>query len=117
MEVSQPRFELRKAADALTNARSLIHTFQVKPVAKAVADGEAVVADVQAKADHALAEHTSRQDLAGDLPGAHLAGDRPARLLHSHPAGAAAGVALTRQRQTIIVRARVRADRMTLATR
>ena len=60
MEVSQPRFELRKAADALTNARSLIHTFQVKPVAKAVADGEAVVADVQAKADHALAEHTSR---------------------------------------------------------
>jgi len=61
MEVSKPRFELQKAVDSLINARSLIHTFQVKPVAKAVADGEAVVVDVQAQADHALEEHTSRR--------------------------------------------------------
>ncbi len=61
MEVSQPRFELHKAVDSLVNARSLIHTFRVQPVAKAVADGEAVVANVQAQADHALEEHTTRR--------------------------------------------------------
>jgi len=61
MEVSQPRFELRTAVDALTNARSLIHTFQEKPVETAVADGTKVVADVQEKANHALQEHTTRR--------------------------------------------------------
>jgi len=61
MEVSQPRFELRSAVDALTNARSLIHTFQIKPVAATLAGGEKVVVEVQKKADHALYEHTFRR--------------------------------------------------------
>jgi predicted CXXCH cytochrome family protein len=61
MEVSQPRFELRGAVDALTNARSLIHTFQPKPVETAVAGGAKIVAEVQKKADHALEEHTARR--------------------------------------------------------
>jgi len=61
MEVSAPRFALRKASDALTNARSLVHTFRVEPVAAALTAGENVVTDVQAKADHALQEHTWRR--------------------------------------------------------
>jgi predicted CXXCH cytochrome family protein len=61
MEVSQPQFNLRKASDALTNARSLIHAFQPDPVEKALAGGQEVVAEVQQQADHALAEHTSRR--------------------------------------------------------
>jgi len=47
--------------DALTNARSLIHTFQVKPVETALAGGAKVVVEVQNKADHALQEHTARR--------------------------------------------------------
>jgi predicted CXXCH cytochrome family protein len=61
MEVSEPKFELRKGFDALTNARSLIHTFQVKPVKTALDDGAKVVVEVQQKADHALQEHTTRR--------------------------------------------------------
>jgi predicted CXXCH cytochrome family protein len=61
MEISQPRFELRAAFDALTNARSLVHTFQIKPVQTAVAGGEKISAEVQEKADHALQEHTARR--------------------------------------------------------
>jgi len=60
MEVSEPKFELRNAVNALTNARTLLHSFQVKPVEAALADGEKVVAEVQGKADHALQEHTRR---------------------------------------------------------
>ena len=61
MEVSQPKFELRNAVNALTNARTLLHSFQVKPVEAALADGEKVAAEVQGKADHALEEHTYRR--------------------------------------------------------
>ena len=68
MEVSQPAFELHKAEDALTNARTQIHTFKVDVVEKAVADGEKVLIDpddpdkgVQVKADKALAEYTRRR--------------------------------------------------------
>jgi hypothetical protein len=61
MEVSQPRFDLRKASDALTNARALIHTFTVPTVEKAVDEGQQVVAEVQAKAEHALQEHAHRR--------------------------------------------------------
>jgi predicted CXXCH cytochrome family protein len=68
MEVSQPKFELRDAVNALTNARTLVHSFQVKPVATALADGEKVTAEVQGKADRALEEHTYRRVwLAGSL--------------------------------------------------
>jgi predicted CXXCH cytochrome family protein len=61
MEVSQPKFTLRKAFDALTNARSLIHTFQPKPVGDALDAGEDVVAEVQEKGAEALAEYTNRR--------------------------------------------------------
>jgi predicted CXXCH cytochrome family protein len=61
MEVSAPRFDLRKAFDALTNARSLVHTFQVKPVEVALAEGHQVTLEVAEKADRALAEYTTRR--------------------------------------------------------
>ena len=68
MEVSQPKYELRDAVNALTNARTLLHSFQVKPVEAALADGEKVAGEVQSKADHALEEHTYRRVwLAGSL--------------------------------------------------
>jgi hypothetical protein len=38
-----------------------LHSFQVKPVETALADGQKVVAAVQAKADGALEEHTYRR--------------------------------------------------------
>ena len=61
MEVSGPRFDLRNALSALTNARTLLHSFQVKPVEAALADGQGVVAKVQSKADQALKEYTYRR--------------------------------------------------------
>ena len=61
MEVSQPKFALRSSFDALTNARSLIHTFQPKPVETALAQGEKIVADAQQKGDQALQEHAARR--------------------------------------------------------
>ena len=86
MEVSEPKFELRNAVNALTNARTLLHSFQVKPVEAALADGEKVAAEVQSKADHALEEYTYRQGLAGRLAGAHLDRHRHAAALHPHAA-------------------------------
>ena len=68
MEVSGPRFDLREADDALISARSLIHSFKVEPVEAALAKGRQVAADVQKKADEALAQHTYRRVwLAGSL--------------------------------------------------
>ena len=61
MEVSGPRFDLRNAQSALTNARTLLHSFQPKPVAAALADGQGVATKVQEKADQALKEYTSRR--------------------------------------------------------
>jgi len=61
MEISVPKFELQKAFNALTNARTLLHSFQVKPVEAALADGQKVVTEVQGKADHALVEHDYRR--------------------------------------------------------
>ncbi len=61
MEVSEPKFELRGAVNALTNARTLLHSFQVKPVAAALADGRGVATTVQSRADHALQEYTNRR--------------------------------------------------------
>ena len=61
MEVSEPKFNLQKASDALINARTQIHSFKVDVVEKALADGEKVVTDVQGKADHALAEYQNRR--------------------------------------------------------
>ena len=61
MEISVPKFELQKAGNALTNARTMLHSFQVKPVEAALADGQKVVTEVQVKADHALEEHAYRR--------------------------------------------------------
>ena len=57
MEVSQPKYELRKATTALTRAHTMLHSFRVEPVGKALVEGQKVVMDVQEKADSALAEH------------------------------------------------------------
>ncbi len=68
MEVSQPKFEIRDAVNALTNARTLLHSFSAKPVEAALTDGEKVATAVQSKADHALAEyHYRRVWLAASL--------------------------------------------------
>ena len=61
MEVSEPKFNLRRAGDALTNARTQIHTFKVAIVQKALAEGEKVVADAQGKADRAQEEYRDRR--------------------------------------------------------
>jgi Cytochrome c3 len=61
MEVRASRFELGNARTALTNARSLIHTFAAPPVEKAVAEGRAVTARVKEAAHEAFAEHKSRR--------------------------------------------------------
>jgi predicted CXXCH cytochrome family protein len=61
MEVSEPKFNLQKASDALTNARTQIHSFKVDVVKKALGDGESVVEEVQGKADHALDEYQYRR--------------------------------------------------------
>ncbi len=68
MEVSKPKFDLRKASDALTNARTMIHSFNVATVDKALEEGDKVVVEVQGKADGALREHEERRVwLAGSL--------------------------------------------------
>ena len=61
MEVRAPRFELRKAFDALTNARSLVHSFSPGPVTEAIDGGLAVSTRVTEKAEMALREHTLRR--------------------------------------------------------
>ena len=61
MEVSQPKFELRGAFDALTNARSLIHSFQPNRWRRRWPKGRRSSSTVQEKADHALQEHTYRR--------------------------------------------------------
>jgi len=61
MEVSKPRFDLRKATDALTNARVQIHSFDPVPVQKILDEGQGVLSDVQAAADKALREHDARR--------------------------------------------------------
>ncbi len=61
MEVSQPTFDLHGAVNALTNARTVIHTFQVKPVEAALAEGQHVVQGVQQRADRALEQYTYRR--------------------------------------------------------
>jgi predicted CXXCH cytochrome family protein len=61
MEVSQPKFDLRGAVNALTNARTLLHSFQVKPVEAALTDGQGIASEVQSTADRALEEHSRRR--------------------------------------------------------
>lgn len=61
MEVRGPRFDLRKAEMALTNARTQIHSFSLEPMSQTLADGLQVTADVQASAENALGQYTYRR--------------------------------------------------------
>jgi predicted CXXCH cytochrome family protein len=61
MEVSGPRFDLRQAFDALTNARTLVHSFSPGPVREALDEGLKVTANVKSTAQSALHEHTYRR--------------------------------------------------------
>ncbi|MBC8870262.1 MAG: cytochrome c3 family protein [Planctomycetes bacterium] len=61
MEVRGPRFDLRQARDALTNARSVIHTFSPESVQEAIGEGLTATANVTASANAALAEHANRR--------------------------------------------------------
>ena len=61
MEVSQPRFDLRKAASAQTNARTMIHTFAMKPIDAALGEGFATIDEITKQADAALYQYTYRR--------------------------------------------------------
>ena len=61
MEVNGPRFDLRQAFDALTNARTLIHSFKPGPLNESLDEGLKVTAQVQDVAEAALREHTNRR--------------------------------------------------------
>ena len=63
-----PRMYLRKASDALTNARVEIHAFDAARVEKIISQGQAVAKEVQASANKALEEYRFRRIwLAGSL--------------------------------------------------
>ncbi len=61
MEVRGPRFDLRQAFDALTNARTVVHSFSPGPAEKALNVGLMVTSSVIARADEALREHVYRR--------------------------------------------------------
>ena len=61
MEVSRIRFELSKADDALTTARTDIHRFQVAAVHTTASAGLAVAREASKAADRALAERDYRR--------------------------------------------------------
>jgi predicted CXXCH cytochrome family protein len=65
MEVSGPRFDLRKATESLVNARTMIHTFSPGPVEESLSEGVKVATDVRDRADAALYEHTARRRWLG----------------------------------------------------
>lgn len=61
MEVQSARFEMAKAFDALTRARTVVHTFSPAAVSKTISEGDAVVKEVRAKAEGALEEWKMRR--------------------------------------------------------
>ena len=61
MEVRTPRFDLRQAFDALTNARTQVHSFKPGPMEAAIDEGLKVTSDVKHGAERALREHTYRR--------------------------------------------------------
>jgi predicted CXXCH cytochrome family protein len=61
MEVRGPRYDLRQAFDALTNARTQVHSFKPAPVEAALEEGLKVTSDVKDRAQGALHEHTQRR--------------------------------------------------------
>jgi hypothetical protein len=61
MQVRGPRFDLRQAFDALTNARTLVHSFSPGPIEVALKEGLKVTSDVSGAAEGALREYTNRR--------------------------------------------------------
>jgi hypothetical protein len=61
MQVRGPRFDLRQAFDALTNARTLVHSFSPGPIEVALNEGLKVTSDVTGAAEGALREYTKRR--------------------------------------------------------
>ena len=86
MQVRGSRFDLRQAFDALTNARTLVHSFSPGPIEGALDEGLKVTSDVRGAAEGALREYTKRPHLAGQLSGPHSDCRRPASVLHPQPA-------------------------------
>ena len=86
MEVSEPKFDLRNAVNALTNARTLLHSFQVKPVEAALADGEKVADEGPRQGRSCLGGIYLSEGMAGRVAGAHLDRHRHAAPLHSDAA-------------------------------
>jgi predicted CXXCH cytochrome family protein len=82
MEVRGPRFELRQAFDALTNARTQVHSFKPEPVETAIAEGLKVTTDVTRLAEGAHLPTT----VAGLLARSTLVGGWLTGALHSNPA-------------------------------
>jgi predicted CXXCH cytochrome family protein len=68
MEVRGPRYDLRQAFDALTNSRTLVHSFKPGPMGEAIDTGLKATTDVKKLAQRALREYTDRRIwLAGSL--------------------------------------------------
>jgi predicted CXXCH cytochrome family protein len=61
MEVRGPKYDLRQAFEALTNARTLVHSFKPGPTDEALDEGLQVTAQVKEAAGAALQEHTNRR--------------------------------------------------------
>lgn len=61
MQVRGPRFDIRQALDALTNARTLVHSFSPGPIDTALDDGLKVTTSVREAAQGALDEYTYRR--------------------------------------------------------
>lgn len=61
MEVRELRFDLRQADDALTNARTLVHSFKPGPMETELDKGLKVAGDVRESAAAALQEHSMRR--------------------------------------------------------
>jgi predicted CXXCH cytochrome family protein len=61
MEVRGPKFDIREAETALTNARTLVHSFAEEPMNETLDKGLEVVADVRARAEQALGQYTYRR--------------------------------------------------------
>jgi hypothetical protein len=61
MEVSKPKFELKEAADALTQARVLVHGVSADEVGKAIDPGLAVAAKAYQAGQAAFAELSFRR--------------------------------------------------------
>ncbi len=61
MEVRGPKYDLRQAFEALTNGRTLVHSFKPGPMDEALDEGLQVTAQVKEAAGAALQEHTNRR--------------------------------------------------------